>query len=82
MEIHTNENETVGSVKLKIQEKEGIPPDQQRLVFAGRELEDSRTLAECNVYPGATLQIVYRLRGGCFSSDSPVILAGDYLLFS
>ncbi len=62
--VEAKPNSSIAEIKAKIKEKEGVPVDQQRLIFQDRQLEDNATISDYNIQADSTLYLMLRLRGG------------------
>lgn len=62
--IQCSRNSTIAEIKRSMQEKEGLNPDEQRLIFAGKNLDDDKTLMDYNITNDTTIHLVLRVRGG------------------
>ena len=70
LKMNVKKSDTIESLKMQIYEEMSYPPDQQRLIFAGRQLEDGRTLSDYNIQKDSTLHLVLRLRAGMLHESS------------
>lgn len=69
IELDIEPNDNIQRVKERVEEKEGIPPQQQRLIFGGKQLADDRSARDYHIEGGSVLHLVLALRGGCLEAD-------------
>ncbi|KAG0143580.1 hypothetical protein CROQUDRAFT_96077 [Cronartium quercuum f. sp. fusiforme G11] len=65
IELDIEPEDLISTVKERVEEKEGIPPSQQRLIYSGKQMADDKTVKELNIEGGSVLHLVLALRGGC-----------------
>ncbi|OCT97981.1 hypothetical protein XELAEV_18010209mg [Xenopus laevis] len=65
IEIDIEPTDKVERIKERVEEKEGIPPQQQRLIYSGKQMNDEKTAADYKIQGGSVLHLVLALRGGC-----------------
>ena len=66
LELGVEPNDTIERIKERVQEKEGIPPMQQRLIYGGKQIADEKTVRDYKIEGGSVLHLVLALRGGRF----------------
>ncbi|XP_016098462.1 NEDD8 isoform X2 [Sinocyclocheilus grahami] len=64
IEIDIEPTDKVERIKERVEEKEGIPPQQQRLIYSGKQMNDEKTAADYKIQGGSVLHLVLALRGG------------------
>ncbi|CAB0008914.1 unnamed protein product [Nesidiocoris tenuis] len=79
VDIDIDPDDTIFRIKERVEVLEGIPPQQQRLIFCGKQLNDEKTILEANIIGGSTLHLVLALRGGNRSEDEVKCRSADYV---